>query len=822
MNDAAQQFSAAMRSAGLAPNASITSDGKIHRCNVEGDRRGKRNGWYVLHLDGLAAGAFGSWRTGESHQWSAKPERDMSREERDENRCRMDAARVEREAQEVKLREAARVKAKKLWESAGTVDPKHPYLVAKGVRPSGIKQLRQMLVVPVRDENGTLHSLQFIGADGSKRFLTGGKKAGCYALIGEQGNVLCIAEGLATGLSIHHATNHTVVVSFDAGNMTSVAKAIRAKYPDVRLIVCADDDHQTPCNPGITKATEAAQIVGALLTVPDFGDNRPADATDFNDLHSIKGLEVVKQAIDAAQAVDAPKTKAQRKDAPKSDTASCSHEAEQWEQPILFGRNVTPEITPDLLPGVFGEYAAALAEGLQVPRTMPTLFTLSVLSLALQRKFVVSPHGDDYAEPTCIWTATLADSGERKSAVIQRLLAPVLLWEAKRKDALAGEIAEVETLRAINQRRAEKLQGDAAKEDSPVRRGELVREIADLREQTPEPKLPPRLFTGDTTAERLQQMLMEHGGKMAVLTDEGGIFSVMAGIYSGGEAYVDIFLQAYSGSSVRVDRGSRTAVIDRPALTFGIGIQPGLIQDMQPAAKRKFRSSGLFARFFWGFPASNIGKRDMSRRGAVSPELVSRYRAAVMGLLDIQPDMNDLGDESEHILVLSDTARARWVFFAQRIEEEQADGGRLESLRDWCAKLPGGALRLAGLLHVAEHGHKNTAEIGDDTMHRAVKVCALLIPHAVAVFDMVGADPGVEDAKVLWRWIERQGKREVLRSECHKALHGRFAKVDRLIAAFEVLKGRSLVAGPHKAAGSTNKPTIFYRVSPLAMEGVKP
>ena len=823
MSDAVQHFSGAMRTAGLATDATVIADGKIHRCYVEGDRRGKLNGWYVLHLDGVAAGAFGSWRTGESHQWSAKPEHKLSHKEREENRQRMAAAKAEREAQEAEMREAARIKAEKLWAKSGPVNPKHPYLVAKGIRPIGIKQLRQMLVVPVRDSDGVLHSLQFIGADGSKRFLTGGRKAGCYAVIGAPGDVLCIAEGAATGISSHHAAGHAVVLAFDAGNLLLVARALREKYPGARLIVLADNDQFTDGNPGLTKATATARAVGALLAIPDFtGCDLSGEPTDFNDMHLLRGAAAVKHVIDSAQAVDRSEAKPQQKNTPASDMASRDREAEQWEQPIPFGRSETPEITPDLLPGIFGEYAAALAAGLQVPPTMPTLFTMSVLSLALQRKFVVSPHGDDYAEPICIWTAILADSGERKSAVIQRLLAPVLLWEAKRKEALTGEINEVETLRAINQRRIEKLQGDASKEDSPVRRGEMVREIAELREQTPEPKLPPRLFTGDTTAERLQQMLMEHGGKMAVLADEGGIFSVMAGIYSGGEAYVDIFLQAYSGSSVRVDRGSRTAIIDRPALTFGIGIQPGLIQDMQPNAKRKFRSSGLFARFFWGYPASNIGKRDMGKRSVISLDLANRYRAAVMGLLDIKPHTNDMGEESEHVLTLSEQARSKWISFAQKIEDGQAEGGRLESLRDWCAKLPGGALRLAGLFHVAEHGFRNGSEIDENTMRRAVKFCAGLIPHTVAVFDMVGADPGVEDAKVLWRWIERQGGREVLRSECHKALHGRFAKVDRLIAAFELLKGRSLVAGPYKAAGSTNKSIIFYRVNPLALEVVKP
>jgi putative DNA primase/helicase len=490
---------------------------------------------------------------------------------------------------------------------------------------------------------------------------------------------------------------------------------------------------------------------------------------------------------------------------------------ESWEQPVPFGRHETPEITPDLLPGVFGEYASELAEGLQVSPTMPVLFTLSVLSLALQRKFSVSPYGDDYSEPVCLWTAILADSGERKSAVIQRLLAPVLLGEAKRKEEMASEITEADTLRAINQRRIEKLQGDAAKEDNSVRRGELVKEIAELREQTPESKLAPRFFTGDTTAERLQQMLMENKGTMAVMTDEGGIFSVMAGIYTGGEAYVDVFLQGYSGTTVRVDRGSRTAIIDRPALTFGIGIQPQLLHDMQPTAKRKFRSSGLFARFFWGFPASNIGKRDMAKRVTISTEVASRYRAAVLGLLDIQPNVNGRGEYSERGLTLTGDAREEWIVFAQNIEDNQAEGGRLESIRDWCAKLPGGALRVAGLLHVAEHGIRGGGEISAHTMQRAIVLCMRLIPHAIAVFDMVGADPSIEDAKVLWRWIERQGKADFSRSDIHRAFHNRFAKVDRLITALDLLKGRSLIAGPYKIKGTGGRPTLLYRVNPLAV-----
>ena len=183
----------------------------------------------------------------------------------------------------------------------------------------------------------------------------------------------------------------------------------------------------------------------------------------------IATLPQSKAQLDALRAATAP-----------DDSTSHTHEdikpADSWEQPIPFGSAQTPLISPDLLPGIFGEYTAALAESLQVSPTMTSMFCLAVLSVALQRKFTVSLHGD-YFEPVCIWTALLAESGERKSAVIQRLLAPVILWEAKRSEAMKPEITEAETLRVINGKRVEKLQGEAAKEENPVRRGVLVREI---------------------------------------------------------------------------------------------------------------------------------------------------------------------------------------------------------------------------------------------------------------------------------------------------------------------------------------------------------
>ena len=126
--------------------------------------------------------------------------------------------------------------------------------------------------MPLRDPTtNRLLNLQFIGEAGSKRFLTGGRVKGCCFLIGEPGDVLCIAEGFATGASVHEATGYAVAVAFDCGNLQSVAEAMRARFPNARIVIAADDDYQTAGNPGLTKAREAAAAIGGSVAVPDFG-----------------------------------------------------------------------------------------------------------------------------------------------------------------------------------------------------------------------------------------------------------------------------------------------------------------------------------------------------------------------------------------------------------------------------------------------------------------------------------------------------------------------------------------------------------------------
>jgi phage/plasmid primase-like uncharacterized protein len=307
MNSAPEQFRDAIRAAGLVPPDVIEADGKLRRFSSNGKRDDA--GWYVLHGDGIPAGAFGDWRTGIEQTWRGDIGRKLTFAEAQELQRRKKAAQREREAEEAKCHQEARDRARAIWKTA-PIATDHPYLSRKGVKAFGLRISDGRLLVPMIDTSGELRSLQFIDADGEKRYLAGGAKQACYHAIGKPNGALCIAEGYATAASVHQATGHAVAVAFDAGNIEPVARALRAKYLDLQIIVCADDDSGTPGNPGRTKATTAALAVGGLVAVPDFGADRPVGATDFNDAMQHCGSDAVRQAITRARAPEVSEVQA--------------------------------------------------------------------------------------------------------------------------------------------------------------------------------------------------------------------------------------------------------------------------------------------------------------------------------------------------------------------------------------------------------------------------------------------------------------------------------------------------------------------------------
>jgi len=192
------------------------------------------------------------------------------------------------------------LKAREIWEASSEASADFLYLKNKKVLPHGIRFWEDKLILPLYNSDGLLSSLQFISADGEKRFLARASTSRCFFLIGTPTDRICITEGFATGASVFEATGYAVAVAFSSANLKSTTEEMRNKFPNTEIIICADIDPN-----GIAKAKEASEI-GGRLAIPKFNESELINGktpTDFNDLHVLQGLSVVKTIIDSAEIV---------------------------------------------------------------------------------------------------------------------------------------------------------------------------------------------------------------------------------------------------------------------------------------------------------------------------------------------------------------------------------------------------------------------------------------------------------------------------------------------------------------------------------------
>lgn len=198
--------------------------------------------------------------------------------------------RQQAEAEQQQRHAAIAVKAARIWSTAAPANPDQSYLTRKDIKPYVLRQAGDVLLGPLYAD-GLLMNLQFIQPDGTKRFLSGGRVRGCYSPIGklEHGKPLYICEGYATGATIHQLTGDAVFCALSASNLMAIARSMRLQYPDAHIVICADNDHQTPGNPGVTAARNAAAAIGAELMIPEFPDGH--HGSDWNDYYLMEQAE---------------------------------------------------------------------------------------------------------------------------------------------------------------------------------------------------------------------------------------------------------------------------------------------------------------------------------------------------------------------------------------------------------------------------------------------------------------------------------------------------------------------------------------------------
>jgi len=238
----------------------------------------KKRGWYIFFIfitdsgKELIAGSFGWFKGADTYSFNVSLKSDVVLTQAEKTRFakeqeeKQKSAKVERQ-NEIKATEK---RARDIWDKLPK-QGRSPYLQRKKVAAFNTRFTRGSIVLPVYGFDRVLSGLQFIDPDGNKKFLTGTVKKGRFCILGDSINpigYMAITEGYATGASICMATNWVVFIAFDAGNLIYVAKAVREKYRQAKIVIAGDDDFGNPNNPGRVKAEQAAKAVNGVAVFP--------------------------------------------------------------------------------------------------------------------------------------------------------------------------------------------------------------------------------------------------------------------------------------------------------------------------------------------------------------------------------------------------------------------------------------------------------------------------------------------------------------------------------------------------------------------------
>lgn len=716
-------FRDALASAGLRTDEQFIDDGKIHRFTIAGDKPRSKNGWYVLHGDGVPAGAFGSWKHDISASWCAKADHELTHDERRQYAQRMDEARRQRANELANVRSEAKLKANAIWKAAPDAQDDHPYLVAKRIKAHRLKLAQDgRLIVSVTGPDKQIQSLQFIDDTGGKRFLPGGLMTGGYFKIGESiTETVLIAEGYATGASLHEATGLTVAVAFNANNLQPVCNYLReALPPHVKIEIRADNDNKQTCldcggafdvnqhpeicpecgcehkrkNTGLQAAAKAAEAIGATVVAPEHGG-------DWNDVAIAEGYDALRDAK------------------PANDNMAT--------EPIdLFAEIPVPPMRREMLPDIIADYAFDQAELVGVEAGMIAMPALVACASALHDgvQLQVKRHEQGWRESARLWCAVVGNPSIKKSPSIKRATSRIRKIDSDMHDtndkAMAKHLAEMEAYK------------EAKKEAKKT--GESVK--------TPEQPQRERMVVEDVTVEALSEVLKDNARGVLCLQDElSGWFGSMDA-YSGGKAGGKDrahWLEAYNGGGRVVDRVMRGNLkIPNWSVCMIGGIQPDAIRRIA----QNMTDDGLMQRFMI-VVGSNAEEYD---RDADAPA-AKAYSGLVDYLYGVAPSANP-------VTMTEDAHQVREALnkYAMDLANYPAMPGGLKS---HLGKWSGLFARLVLLFHAIEchrmSVHPVSAQVTGDTARRVdMLMRKFLLPHAMAYYtDVLGAATELEHA----RWI---------------------------------------------------------------------
>lgn len=452
-----------------------------------------------------------------------------------------------------------------------------------------------------------------------------------------------------------------------------------------------------------------------------------------------------------------------------------------WDTPVpLTGPAAPPPFPTSVYPGWLADMVDGVARFTQTDVAMVGPIALAVLSACAGGRLEVEVK-PGWREPVNVYVAVIAEPGERKSPVHGAMTAPLYAAQNVLAERARPLQAEQAALKDIATRQAEHARTLAAKAGGDERDGRTAEAVAAAlaAEAITVPDLP-KLLADDATPEALVSLMAANGGRMAIISDEGGIFDILAGRYSG-SPNLDPYLKGHSGRPIDSGRQTRIgAYVDKPALTVGVMAQPSVLRSF--GGNTELAGRGLPARFLFSLPRSLAGYRQIDTE-PVPTTVGEAYDRHVRQLAATFAEWEDPA-----VVTLTDPAQLVRIDAATDLETQLRPGAALYDMREWANKLGGTTMRLAGLLHVAHNPDDAWRRpIDAARVTESVQLIEFFIAHYRAALHIITTDRSIDTARHVLGILIARDLAAFTRRELHRRVQRHLPTAADVTAVLDTL-----------------------------------
>jgi hypothetical protein len=424
----------------------------------------------------------------------------------------------------------------------------------------------------------------------------------------------------------------------------------------------------------------------------------------------------------------------------------------------------------DALPSAMANIIEAVSRCERVPLALPAVCALGIASAAIGAGLQVAS-GPNRVTRGNLYLLASAESGSGKSETFRIIAAPLVSHQARLLETWKLETApQAQSEIRVLEREMDILEKQAAKATEPMERDRAIAQMKFKQASKDELKRRaemPCIIGQDVTTERLAGLLRDNREVLlSASADARKLVDNLLGRYNPGKTTDEsLYLSAYSGDYVRVDRQGRDSVIlNSPCLALCWFVQPDLL--IKLFDEESLSASGFLPRLL--LCQTNAAPRRIESEPQILSDSVCGQWAQLIG--DLHANFH--AADKPHTVTPSPEALAVLNVYHNRIVDRRADD--LADVGAFAARYAENAWRVAVLLHAVQWGSEaSQAQLSEETGSNAVRIVEWFASSQLAILakgrHAAAAKVADEVLELLEHNRERKGLDSITARDVHRA-----------------------------------------------------